>query len=71
MPEKLKSRKFWFALLGALMPVAAQFFSEEVQLGEALQLSAAVVAAYLFGQGYVDGKAVEGAPPPAPEEKSA
>ena len=65
MPEKLKSRKFWFALLGALMPVAAQFFSE------ALQLSAAVVAAYLFGQGYVDGKAVEGAPPPAPEEKSA
>ncbi len=60
MPEKLKSRKFWFALLGALLPVVAQYFSAEVDLGSAIQVSAGVVAAYLFGQGYVDGKALEG-----------
>ena len=60
MPEKLKSRKFWFALLGALLPIVAQYFSAEVDLGSAIQLSAGCVIAYLFGQGYVDGKAVEG-----------
>tara|TARA_B100000131_G_scaffold135353_1_gene131969 strand:+ start:1119 stop:1316 length:198 start_codon:yes stop_codon:yes gene_type:complete len=63
MPEKLKSRKFWFALLGALLPVIAQYFSSEVDLNAAIQLSAGVVVAYLFGQGYVDGKALEGVPP--------
>ena len=26
MPDKLKSRKFWFALLGALLPIIAQYF---------------------------------------------
>ena len=60
MPEKLKSRKFWFALLGALLPIVGQYFSAEVDLGSAIQLSAGGVIAYLFGQGYVDGKAVEG-----------
>lgn len=60
MPEKLKSRKFWFALLGAILPVVAQYFSTEVDLGTAIQVSAGVIAAYLFGQGYVDGKALEG-----------
>jgi hypothetical protein len=68
MPEKLKSRKFWFALLGALLPVIAQYFSAEVDLNSAIQLSAGVVVAYLFGQGYVDGKAVEGATTEAPAE---
>jgi len=60
MPDKLKSRKFWFALLGAVLPVAAQYFSEDLAMGDALQLSAGIVVAYLFGQGYVDGKALEG-----------
>lgn len=60
MPEKLKSRKFWFALLGALLPVVAQYFSAEVDMSAAIQVSAGVVVAYLFGQGYVDGKALEG-----------
>ena len=68
MPEKIKSRKFWFALLGALLPIIAQYFSAEVDLSSAIQLSAGVVVAYLFGQGYVDGKAVEGVAPPASEE---
>ncbi len=65
MPEKLKSRKFWFALLGALLPILAQYFSAEVDMSAAIQLSAGVIVAYLFGQGYVDGKAVEGVAPPA------
>lgn len=65
MPEKLKSRKFWFALLGALLPILAQYFSSEVDMSAAIQLSAGVIVAYLFGQGYVDGKAVEGVVPPA------
>ena len=61
MPSKLKSRKFWFALLGALLPIVAQALTEEVQLAEALRLSAGIVVAYIFGQGYVDGKAARGA----------
>ena len=61
MQSKLKSRKFWFALLGALLPIVAQALTEEVQLAEALRLSAGIVVAYIFGQGYVDGKAASGA----------
>tara|TARA_Y100001937_G_C7018050_1_gene284085 strand:+ start:504 stop:701 length:198 start_codon:yes stop_codon:yes gene_type:complete len=65
MPEKLKSRKFWFAFLGALLPIVAQYLTAEVELAEALQLSAAIVVSYIFGQSYQDGKQVEGAPPVA------
>ena len=63
MPEKLKSRKFWLALLAALLPVLSSYLSEDVVLGDAVQLSVGVVVAYIFGQGYVDGKAVEGSTP--------
>jgi len=61
MSEKLKSRKFWFALLGAILPIVAQVMTEEVALSEALHLSVGILGAYIFGQAYVDGKAVEGA----------
>lgn len=57
MPEKLKSRKFWFALLGALLPILAQLLTEAVSMEAALQLSSAVIVAYIFGQGYVDAQA--------------
>ena len=60
MFAKLKSRKFWFALVGALLPVIAQAFGQEIPTAEAIQLSAGVIVAYIFGQGYVDGKALEG-----------
>ena len=43
MPEKLKSRKFWFALLGAVLPIVAQYFSDEIMLGDAVQLSIAIL----------------------------
>ena len=64
MFDKLKSRKFWFALLGALLPILAQYFSADIALQESLQLSAAVIVSYIFGQGYVDGKELEGVQPP-------
>lgn len=67
MPEKFKSRKFIFALLGSLLPICAQYFSADVDLNSAIQLSVGVIVAYLFGQGYVDGKAVEGVAPQAAE----
>lgn len=57
MPEKLKSRKFWFALLGAILPIIAQALTEEMALSEALQMSGLIVVSYILGQGYVDGKA--------------
>ena len=60
MLDKLKSRKFWFAFLGALLPIIAQFMSEDISMDAALQLSVGVVVAYIFGQGYVDGNAAEG-----------
>ena len=60
MGEKFKSRKFWFTLLGALLPIVAQFMTDDVEIGEAIKLSVGVLVAYIFGQGYVDGKAVEG-----------
>jgi hypothetical protein len=71
MPEKLKSRKFWFALLGALLPILAQYFSAEVDMSAAIQLSAGVMIAYIFGQGYVDGKAVEGVAPASSDASEA
>ena len=58
--DKLKSRKFWFAFLGALLPVIAQAMTEDIQMAEAMQLSVAIIISYIFGQGYVDGKQVEG-----------
>lgn len=60
MPEKLKSRKFWFALVAAVLPIVAQYLSNDVAIGEALQMSMVIVMTYIFGQGYVDGKAMEG-----------
>lgn len=60
MFDKLKSRKFWFAFLGALLPIVAQYMTDDVQMSEALQLSAAVIVSYIFGQGYVDAKKLEG-----------
>lgn len=59
MPKKLKSRKFWFALLGALLPQVAAYMSTSVTLEDALQASVAVIIAYIWGQGYVDGKTLE------------
>ena len=58
--DKFKSRKFWFAFFGALLPIVAQGLADEVSLEKALTLSLGVIVSYILGQGYVDGKEVEG-----------
>ena len=59
MFDKLKSRKFWFAFLGAMLPIVAQYMTADIAMADALQLSAAIVVSYIFGQGYVDGQAAK------------
>jgi len=54
MPERLKSRKFWMALLGAILPILASYLSGDLALEPAVQASSAVLCTYLLGQGYVD-----------------
>lgn len=66
MPDRLKSRKFWMALAGAVLPIVAQALTGEVGWTEAIAASVAVIVGYIAGQGYVDGKRVEGVPPPPP-----
>lgn len=62
--DKLKSRKFWMALVGACIPILASAITGDIETNDAVMQSVAVVMAYIFGQGYVDGKALEGKPPP-------
>ena len=57
MLEKLKSRKFWFALLGAILPIVASILTGDVALDEAITLSVGILVSYILGQGYVDGQA--------------
>jgi len=57
--DKLKSRKFWLAILGALMPVVGGYVSQSLSLEQALSASSAVLIAYIVGQAYVDGKEKE------------
>jgi hypothetical protein len=57
--DKLKSRKFWMAVLGALMPVVGGYVSQSLSLEQALSASSAVLIAYIVGQAYVDGKEKE------------
>lgn len=61
--DKLRSRKFWMAVLGALLPIIAQVVTQEVGWQEAVLASITLLATYILGQGYVDGKAAEGALP--------
>ena len=56
MPPRLKSRKFWLALLGAILPVIASYLTSEVDLDQAIQAGSAVLCTYLLGQGYADGQ---------------
>lgn len=57
IPPRLRSRKFWAAFLGALVPVALAFLGEEIALWDAVQASSAIVISYLLAQGYTDGQA--------------
>ena len=52
--HRLKSRKFWMALLGAILPVVASYLTGEVDLEAAMKASSAVLCTYLLGQGAQD-----------------
>jgi hypothetical protein len=54
---KLKSRKLWLAILGAVTPIMGQLLSDDITLEKALMASSAIIISYIFGQAYVDGKA--------------
>jgi len=57
--EKFKSRKFWTAIVGSLIPIAAQVATGEVGWQAAVGMSVTILLGYIFGQGYVDGRAKE------------
>jgi hypothetical protein len=63
MSDKLKSRKFWFALMGAVLPIVAQALTGEIGWQESVMASIAILSSYILGQGYGDGKALEGTVP--------
>ena len=61
IPDRWRSRKWWAALFGALLPIAGAFLTDEYNLEHAVQLSVGVVVAYVWGQAWQDGKAAEAA----------
>jgi hypothetical protein len=54
--EKLKSRKFWIALLGALAPLAGDALGNLSGVDPTTLIISAsgVIISYIFGQSYVD-----------------
>tara|TARA_R110000796_G_scaffold233371_3_gene351897 strand:- start:920 stop:1099 length:180 start_codon:yes stop_codon:yes gene_type:complete len=59
MLSKLKSRKFWFALVGAMGPTLVSAVTGMIDPVEAMTASTAIIISYIFGQAYVDAKALE------------
>ena len=55
--SKFKSRKFWFASIGGVLPLIAEAMTGAVGWDSAVQGSLLVLVSYIFGQGYVDGQA--------------
>lgn len=54
--DKLKSRKFWIAVLGALLGIAAPVINGDIPADKGLELAMGVLVSYLLGQGYADGQ---------------
>ena len=52
--DKLKSRKFWLGLGGAVAPVVLQATTGQIGWPEAAAMSTAAVVAYVLGQAHVD-----------------
>ena len=57
--KRLVSRKLWVALLAAVLPLVAQYLGGDIELAEALKLSAGVAVSYILGQGFVDAQAAK------------
>ncbi len=54
MPERLRSRKFWLSLLGALLGIASPMLDGSIPPEKGLESAVAILIAYVLGQGYVD-----------------
>ena len=57
--KRLVSRKLWVALLAAVLPLVAQYLGGDIELAEALKLSAGVAVSYILGQSGVDAMAAK------------
>ncbi|MFZ5641914.1 MAG: hypothetical protein ACOY4Q_14660 [Bacillota bacterium] len=55
--EKLKSRKFWMAIVAALLVIFNQGLGFNLP-EESIMAVAGIVISYIFGQSYVDAKRV-------------
>jgi len=64
MMDKMKSRKLWMAIIGAILPVIASLLTGAIDMETACKASSAIICTYLIGQGYTDGKTMEGWTPP-------
>jgi len=53
--SKFKSRKFWMAVVAAVVAIANEGLGLNIP-GEAILAAAGIVTAYIFGEAYVDGK---------------
>ncbi|OEH86264.1 hypothetical protein BHU72_12070 [Desulfuribacillus stibiiarsenatis] len=56
--SKIKSRKFWMAVVSGALVVANEGLGLDLPI-EAVMTVAAVAIGYILGQGYVDGKEQE------------
>lgn len=56
--KKLKSRKFWMAVVTAMLVIANEGLGLNLP-EEAIMTVAAVVIGYILGESYVDGKRAE------------
>ncbi len=54
--EKLKSRKFWLAIVGAILPILNETFGWSIPT-EAILTILGPILAYIFAEAYVDAKA--------------
>mgnify|MGYP003678320043 CR=1 FL=1 len=54
MLEKLKSRKFWVAIGGSILPLIGNALTGAAAWEESITLSIGVVISYLLAQGAVD-----------------
>ena len=54
MPARLRSRKFWLALLGSLLGVALPMLDGSIPPEKGLEMASAILISYVLGQGWVD-----------------
>ena len=56
IPDRLRSRKFWLCVAGALMGVALPILNGEVPPERGLEAAAAILVSYILGQAYQDSQ---------------